>query len=131
MIPMNTALVSYLAVLLSGMALTVLVGVILRRSGQALLEEVYPEPRAAGLTRLVAVGFHLVAFGVLALISTVSVPVDGAVQTVVTKLGVVLLLLGAAYGLTLLALGRIRDAHQRAQLDQEFHAAIHAGRPRS
>lgn len=121
---MNTALVSYLAVLLSGTALTLLVGVILRRNGQALLEEVYPESRAAGLTRLVAVGFHLVALGVLALISTISVPVDGAVQTAVTKLGVVLLVLGAAYGFTLLALGRIRDAHRRAQLDQEFQTAM-------
>lgn len=122
---MNTALVSYLAVLLIGTALTFAVGVILRRNGQALLEEVYPEPRAAGLTRLVAVGFYLVALGVLALISTLGVPVDGLVQAVVTKLGVVLLMLGAAYGLTLLALGRIRDARRADQLDQEFRAATH------
>ncbi|WP_051580030.1 hypothetical protein [Pseudonocardia acaciae] len=122
---MNTALVSYLAVLLIGTALTFAVGVILRRNGQALLEEVYPEPRAAGLTRLVAVGFYLVALGVLALISTLGVPVDGLVQAVVTKLGVVLLMLGAAYGLTLLALGRIRDARRAEALDQEFRAATH------
>lgn len=125
---MNTALASYLAVLLSGTALTLLVGVILRRNGQALVEEAYSESRAAGLTRLVAVGFHLVTLGVLALISTVSVPVDGVVQTVVTKLGVVLLVLGVAYGFALLALGRIRDARRRARLDQQFHTAGRAGR---
>jgi uncharacterized membrane protein YdfJ with MMPL/SSD domain len=124
MIPMDTALASYLTVLIAGTALTLAVGVILRRNGQALLEEVYPAPRAAGLSRLVAVGFYLVALGVLALISTVSVPVDGLLQTVVTKLGVVLLILGAAYGLTLLTLGRIRDARRQAQLDQDFQAAI-------
>jgi len=79
------------------------------------------------LSRLVTVGFLLVALGVLALISTVDVPVDGMVQLMVTKLGVVLLILGAAYGLTLMVLNRIRDAARRAELDEEFHAAM---RPR-
>lgn len=123
---MDTGLVSYLVLLGTGTALTLLVGVIVRRSGQALLEEVYPEPRAAGITRLVAVGFNLFALGVLALISTVTIPVDGAVQTLVTKLGVVLLVLGAAYGLTLMVIGRIRDAGRRAELDEEFTAAMRA-----
>ncbi|HEY0575627.1 MAG TPA: hypothetical protein VGD73_16110 [Pseudonocardia sp.] len=124
---MDTALASYLVLLLTGTALTAVVGAILRRSGQALLEETYPAPRAAGLSRLVTVGFLLVALGVLALISTVDVPVDGMVQLMVTKLGVVLLILGAAYGLTLMVLNRIRDAARRAELDEEFHAAM---RPR-
>jgi len=123
---MDTGLVTYLVLLLVGTGVTVLVGAILRRSGQALLDEVYPEPRAAGLARLVTVGFYLVALGVLALISTVDLPVDGMVQLLVTKLGVVLLILGATYGLTLMVLGRLRDARRRAELDEEFNAAMRA-----
>jgi len=123
---MDTGLVTYLVLLLVGTGVTALVGAILRRSGQALLDEVYPEPRAAGLARLVTVGFYLVALGVLALISNVDLPVDGMVQLLVTKLGVVLLVLGAAYGLTLMVLGRLRDARRRAELDEEFNAAMRA-----
>jgi uncharacterized membrane protein YdfJ with MMPL/SSD domain len=123
---MSTDLVSYLVLLVVGTALTTVVGAILRRSGQALLEEVYPPPRAAGLARLVAVGFYLVALGVLALISTIDVPVQGLVEELITKLGVVLLILGAAYGLTLVVLGRLREARRQAELDEEFQAAMRA-----
>jgi hypothetical protein len=121
---MGSNLVSYLVLLVAGTALTVAVGVALRRSGQAMLEEVYPGPRAVGVIRMVEVGFYLVAFGVLALISTVSVPVEGQVQMVVTKFGVVLLVLGAAHGFTALVLGRIRDAGRRAELDRRLTAAV-------
>lgn len=123
---MGVDLVSYLLVLVAGAVLTVVIGVILRRSGQAMLEGTYPEQRAAGLTRLVTVGFHLFALGVLALVSTVDVPVNGPVQTVVTKLGVVLLILGAAYALTLIVLGRIRNARRRAELDEALSTAMRA-----
>ncbi|WP_445189496.1 hypothetical protein ACTXG6_20990 [Pseudonocardia sp. Cha107L01] len=123
---MNTALVSYFVLLIAGAGLTVAVGAILRRSGQAMLEEVYPGPRAAGLVRLVVVGFYLVALGVLAVISTVDVPVEGVAQAIVTKLGVVLLILGAVYGITLMVLGRLRDARRVAELDEEFNAAMRA-----
>jgi protein-S-isoprenylcysteine O-methyltransferase Ste14 len=125
---MDVGLVSYLLVLVAGVALTVAIGAILRRSGQAMLVEAYPEPRARGLVQLITVGFYLVAFGVLALISTVDVPVDGVVQTVVTKFGVVSLILGAVYGLTLVLLGRVRDARRRAALDEELSAAMRAAR---
>ncbi|HEY2207279.1 MAG TPA: hypothetical protein VGH99_22710 [Pseudonocardia sp.] len=120
----NTELLGYLLVLVLGAGLTLVVGVVLRRSGQAILEEAYPPPRAAGLTRLVTVGYHLAALGVLGLISTLDVPVDGAVQTVVTKLGVVLLILGVVYAVTLLVLGRMRDAAHRVEIDEEFHTAM-------
>jgi uncharacterized membrane protein YdfJ with MMPL/SSD domain len=123
---MNAALVSYFILLIAGTGLTVAVGAILRRSGQAMLEEAYPGPRAAGLVRLVTVGFYLVALGVLAVISTVDVPVDGVAQAIVTKLGVVLLILGAVYGITLMVLSRLRDARRVAELDEEFNAAMRA-----
>lgn len=123
---MDAALANYLVLLVAGTVLTAAVGVILRRSGQAMLEEVYAGPRAAGLVRLVTVGFYLVALGVLAVISTIDVPVEGVAQAMVTKLGVVLLILGAVYGITLMALGRIRDNGRAAEIDEEFNAAMRA-----
>lgn len=121
---MNSELTSYLVLLVAGVTLTALVGVILRRSGQSLLEEVYPAPRAAGITRLVTVGFHLFALGILALISTIDPPVDGQLQSIVTRLGVILLVLAASYGLTLLVLERIKESQRRAELDEEFTSAM-------
>lgn len=123
---MNSELTSYLVLLVAGVTLTALVGVILRRSGQALLEEVYSASRAAGITRLVTVGFHLFALGILAIISTIDPPVDGQLQSIVTRLGVILLVLAASYGLTLVVLDRIKESHRRAELDEEFTSAMRA-----
>jgi hypothetical protein len=123
---MNGELVTYLVLLTIGTSLTLLIGVILRRSGQALLEEVYSQPRAVGTIRLVAVGFHLFTLGVLALISTMPVQVQGQVQTLVTKLGVVLLVLAGSYALALRVLGGIRDTAHQAEMDLEVAAAIRA-----
>jgi len=101
---------TYVTVLALGIGAALLVGQVLLRTGQAILEEAFADQRvASSVNRLLAVLFHLGALGVLALISAVDVPVTGAVQTVVTKLGIVLLILGAAHGLLVLMLTRIRD----------------------
>ncbi|MFN2494730.1 MAG: hypothetical protein ABR608_02310 [Pseudonocardiaceae bacterium] len=109
----------YLLVLVLGVGAALIVGQVLLRTGQALLEEAFAGQRVANsINRLVAVLFHLGALGVIALISTVDVPVTGAVQTVVTKLGIVLLILGLAHGLVLLLLTRMRarNRYQRRHL---------------
>lgn len=106
---------SYVVVLVLGIGAALVVGQVLLRTGQAVLEQAFGDQRVAhSVNGLLAVLFHLGALGVLALISTVDVPVTGTVQTVVTKLGVVLLILGAAHGLLLLMLTRIR-ARSREQ----------------
>ncbi|MGH3903968.1 MAG: hypothetical protein ACRDTE_07255 [Pseudonocardiaceae bacterium] len=100
----------YVTVVVLGMMLTVLVGVILYRNGTPFLAEVLGDrDRATGINRLLLVLFLLVMLGVLALISVIEIPwVEGAIQIVLTKLGVVLLVLGAAHGATMLVLSRIR-----------------------
>lgn len=106
---------TYLVVLVLGIGLALVVGQVLLRTGQAILEEALGDQRVArSVNRLFAVLFHLGALGVLALISTIGVPVDGTVQTVVTKLGIILLILGVAHGLLMLTLARIR-ARSREQ----------------
>ena len=119
---MDSNLAAYLVLLVTGTALTLLVGQLLIRSGQVYLEQVFDDQRlATSVNRLLAVLFHLVMLGVLALISTIDVPVDGTTQAVVTKLGVVLLVLGAGHAATLLGLSRLRD-RRRAQ--QEWDARL-------
>ena len=115
---------SYTILLIMGIVLTLIVGAILLRSGQSLLDGEYPPARAASLVRLVTVGYVLVALGVLAVISTIPLPIDGALQLMVTKLGVILLVLGGAYALTLRVFGRLRDAQREEELEEEYHQAV-------
>ena len=106
---MDSELAGYLTFVALGALLTLLVGQLLLRSGQVYLEEVFDDLRlASSVNRLLAILFHLVMLGVLATISTIDAPVDGPVQAVVTKLGVVLLVLAAGHGATLLGLSRMR-----------------------
>ena len=111
---------AYIAFLVIGTGLTLLVGQMLIRSGRPYLEEVFGDRKVAtSVTRLLAVLFHLLVLGVLALISVIDVPVDGTLQAMVTKLGIVLLVLGAAQGGTMVVLSRLRERRLAQQLMQE------------
>lgn len=106
----------YVTILLIGIGLTLVVGQILIRSGRALLAEVFPrQETATSVTRLVVVLFHLVVLGILALVVTIDFTLATPMQTLVAKLGLVLLVLGAAYGATVALLIRVRD-RRRAQM---------------
>jgi hypothetical protein len=108
---------AYIAFLVVGTALTLLVGQLLMRSGRPYLEEVFGDRKVAtSVTRLLAVLFYLFVLGVLALISVIDVPVDGTLQAMVTKLGIVLLVLGIAHGGTLIVLSRLRERRLAQQL---------------
>jgi hypothetical protein len=101
---------AYIAFLVVGTGLTLIVGQLLIRSGRPYLQEVFGDPKVANsVLRLLAVLFHLLVLGVLAVISTFDVPVDGVIQAVITKLGVVLLVLGLAQGGTMMVLSRLRE----------------------
>ncbi|MGH3910941.1 MAG: hypothetical protein ACRDRM_08915 [Pseudonocardiaceae bacterium] len=107
---------TYLTVLFFGIVLTIVVGQILIRSGRPFLEDVFREPDTArSVTRLLVVLFHLVVLGVIALVATLDVTFDHPVQTIVVRLGLVLLVLGVAYAGTLFSLARLR-ARRRVQL---------------
>jgi hypothetical protein len=111
---------SYISFLVLGVVLVAIDGQIIYRSGRRYLEHSYGEAEAsASMTRLVAVLFHLVVLGVLMLISTIDVggtPTEG----VVIRLGVVLLLLAVAHGLTIAILARIRDRQMQEHLADEM-----------
>ena len=107
---MNEPVGLYVTVVVLGAMITVLVGVILYRNGEPFLADVLgDQDRAVGVNRLLVVLFHLVVLGMLALISVLAVPwAEGAMEIVLTKLGLVLLVLGIAHGMTMLVLTRIR-----------------------
>lgn len=114
---------TYLAFLVLGAALVAVDAVIIYRSGLRYLTDSYADAVSAkSMARLVTTLFSLAVLGVLALISTVNLGGDGAVQTVVVRLGVVLILLAIAHGVTIKVLTRMRD-----RLDAENKTKAHYG----
>ena len=112
----------YIALVIIGVLITVGVGQILFRSGEPFLEEVFQnKDTARSLNRLLSVLFHLLTLAVLAMISIVNIPSDtGVVQSVVFKIGVVLLIVGIAYGVSMLVLLRIRERRRQAAVSQQI-----------
>ncbi|MGK3201702.1 hypothetical protein [Amycolatopsis sp. MEPSY49] len=115
---------AYLSFLAIGVALVLIDGQIIYRSGRRYLENSYGDPAAgASMTRLVTVLFHLATLGVLALVSTIDMG-GSDLPGVVGRLGVLLLILAIAHAITLAALARIRG-------EQEVEAVVQqrGGRP--
>lgn len=129
---------SYVTFLVLGIVLVVIDGQLIYHSGRGYLKRAYDDEEATSMIRLAVVLFHLVVLGLLALVSLISVETGNATKDVVMKLGIVLLLLALAHGVTMAILSRIRDRQMQQQLaDQmaeehriyeERHA--HVGEPR-
>ena len=129
---------SYVVFLLLGVVLVAVDGQLIYRSGRGYLSKAYGNAESArSMNRLVAVLFHLVVLGLLALISTIDIDIADPTQAVVFRLGIVLLLLALAHGATMAVLARIRDKQlQQALVDEmaEEHRQFdekHRGIPES
>jgi len=105
-------LVEYVLYLAVSICLTVWVGRALHQNGRQFLAEVLTDRAlAASLSRLLVVGFYLVALGGVALLLQVDVGLASAadvIKAVATKVGLVLLLLGALHLITMLVLNGMR-----------------------
>lgn len=113
----------FLVVLFVGIALTLVVGQILMRSGEPFLQDVFEKRETAtSVARLLTVLFHLIVLGVIALVTTIDLTLEEPVQTVVARLGLVLLVLGVAYAIALVVLARLR-ARRRMQMLLDERAA--------
>jgi hypothetical protein len=123
--PSETA--EYLTILAISVALTFAVGRVLLLAGQPVLNEVFEDGRSArSVNRLLNVLFHLVTLGVLAIVSGIDFDLGGTIQTLVVKVGVVLLILGIAYGVSILVLTRIRDRRRAAQVSERVTEKLSA-----
>lgn len=101
---------SYALFLILGTALVAADGQVIYRSGLRYLANSYSDRNSArSMARLVSTLFHLAVLGVLALISTIHVAAGTPAESVVLRLGIVLLVLALAHGITVSALTRIRN----------------------
>lgn len=110
----------YVAFLVLGVALVLIDGQLISRSGRGYLRKVYEPEAARSMIHLVVGLFHLVVLGLLALLSLINVDTGLPVRDVVVKLGVLLLLLAGAHGFTITILMRIRDRRWREQVSDEI-----------
>ncbi|GAA2787309.1 hypothetical protein [Saccharopolyspora taberi] len=119
---------SFLAFLVIGAALVVADGQLIRRSGTTYLQAAGRDSTVAdSVNQLVAVVFHLTALGVLALISVIPLDLGSEPETVVARLGILLLVLAVAHGVTIWTLGRIRTRQQSRALHEETVRARETG----
>jgi hypothetical protein len=115
----------YVVLLAVSIGLTFLVGRLLVRAGEPFLLEVFHDEKVTrSVNLLLSVLFHLVTLGVLAIISVSDVQGDNALQTFVVKLGVVLLTLGIAYGISMLVLIRVRERRRAAEISEHVQQRL-------
>src|ERR1700759_929060 len=92
-------MVSGIVVIVVGVILSVVVGRTIERAGRPFLDDVFRDERISGaMARLLSVLFYLLAIGSAGLIATVPVLRDTWIYDAALKLGIVLLVLGAAHG---------------------------------
>ena len=97
---------SYIAFLVISTLLVVIDAVIITISGRKYLSDDEHPGTSIAASWLTTTLFSLIVLGLVALISTVDLPVDGSLQKLVTKLGLVLLLLAVAHAITMAVLTR-------------------------
>ena len=122
---MESEMTQYVVLLAVSVGLTFLVGRLLVRAGEPFLLEVFHEEKVTrSVNLLLSVLFHLVTLGVLAIISVTDVAADNALQEFVVKLGVVLLTLGLAYGISMLVLIRVRERRRATEISEHVQERL-------
>lgn len=108
---------AYLLILGIGAVIVAIDGQLIIRKAPSYLDEVYENPqRSRQVTGMVAGLFHLIMLGVVALVSSVSLAPDAGIQSVLARLGVMLLLTAIGHGVTMLVLSRLREQELATQL---------------
>ena len=113
---------SYATFLLIGVLVVLIDGQIIYRAGVGYLRKVYANDSGRSVMQLVSVLFHLTVLGALALISMVNVSTGMPVRDLVVKLGIVLLVLAVAHGITMAIVVNIRDRRREEQIEEEIVA---------
>jgi hypothetical protein len=118
---MEVSTAGYVMTIVIGVVITVVVGRLLRPAGFDLLREVFGERAlTTSLNRLLVTLYYLIALGLLTLVATTNPLGLNGVQLIVTKTGIFLLILGAVYGLTVLALAGARNRRRSETLEDSF-----------
>ncbi len=109
--------------LIIGLIFVIADGQVLYRGGRRYLSGPDGGEGTGSMAWMVVTVFHLIAFGVLALLSVVGPGWSGSTAALVGRLGVFLLLLAVAHALTLAVLGRRRqdtivESHYEREIDR-------------
>ena len=107
-----TGTTQLIVLLIVSVILTFIVGQLLVRAGEPFLSEVFQDKKVTrSVNLLLSVLFYLITLGVLAIISVLDIAnlQDQPLQNFVVRLGIVLLVLGIAYGISMLVLIRVRE----------------------
>ncbi|MPY99800.1 MAG: hypothetical protein GEU97_17765 [Actinophytocola sp.] len=104
---------NYLVLLLLGTLIVVVDGQLLYLNGKRYLADASGGTNASGtsMARLISVLFHLLALGILALVSTIDIGGTGA-QAIVARLGIVLLIVAIFHAIALGVLARFRQSQE-------------------
>jgi hypothetical protein len=106
-------------------ALTFLVGRLLVTAGEPFLQEVFQDRKVTrSVNMLLSVLFHLITLGVLAIVSVVGLGPGDGLQNFIARLGVVLLILGVAYGISMLVLIRIRERRKADEISEHVQERL-------
>ena len=111
----------YIALLVVSVILTFVVGQLLVTAGEPFLSEVFHDKAVTrSVNLLLSVLFYLITLGVLAIISIVNIGnlQDQPLQSFVLRLGIVLLVLGIAYGISMLVLIRVRERRKADEISE-------------
>jgi hypothetical protein len=117
----------YITLLVISIVITIAVGQVLMMSGQPFLQEVFQDEKVTrSVNLLLSVLFHLITLGVLSIVSVLEFgdPSGRPLQTFVTRLGVVLVILGVAYGISMLVLIRLRERRQADHIHEEVEEKL-------
>jgi hypothetical protein len=115
---MNAIVITYLLYLVISIALTIWVAQTLFKNGRLFLVDVFHgnEALADSVNHLLVVGFYLINLGYVSLSLRIGYNVDdtrGSIEALSSKVGLVLLVLGAMHFFNLFLFSRIR---QRSRL---------------
>jgi uncharacterized membrane protein YccF (DUF307 family) len=112
----------YIVLLVISVAITVAVGRVLATSGEPFLQEVFDNEKVTrSVNNLLSMLFYLISIGVLTLISAWDLNVGSQAQNMI---GIVLLVLGIAYGISMLVLIRIRERRRASQIAEEVQMRL-------
>lgn len=115
----------YITLLVVSIVITIAVGQVLMRSGEPFLQEVFQgEKVTSSVNRLLSVLFYLITIGVLTIISVWNIDVGTQLQNMVVKMGIVLIVLGIAYGVSMLVLIRVRERRRADQISEEVQLKL-------
>lgn len=115
----------YVTLLVISIAMTVAVGRVLVMAGEPFLQEVFEDTKVTrSVNRLLSVLFHLITLGVLFIVSVFDLSVGSSLQNLVVKFGIVLIVLGVAYGVSMLVLIRVRERRRATQISEEVQLRL-------